>query len=116
LIERDEYLLACGLYIERNPVRAKIVNSAESYKYSSCSVYTKGEEDGITDKDPFYEGLGETAKFRQERYQSLMLDREKGLTERIFNQLYLGTEKFIKEMEEKFKKKNIRGERGRPKK
>ena len=55
LIERDEYLLACGLYIGRNAVRAKIVDNAESYKYSSCRVYAKGEEDGITDKDPFLE-------------------------------------------------------------
>lgn len=97
-------------------MRAKIVNSAESYKYSSCRVYAIGEVDGITDKDPFYEGLGKTTKLRQERYQRLMLDKEKELTERIFNQLYLGTEKFIKEMEEKFKQKNIREERGRPKK
>ncbi|MGA1865718.1 MAG: hypothetical protein ACMUHX_11740 [bacterium] len=97
-------------------MRAEIVNSAENYKYSSYHVYAKGEEDGITDKDPFYEGLGKTAKIRQERYHDLMLDREKELNERIFNQLYLGSEKFIKEMEKRFKQKNVREGKGRKKK
>lgn len=39
LISRDEYLLACGLYIERNPVKAKMVESPGLYKYSSYNYY-----------------------------------------------------------------------------
>ena len=51
LIEKSEYLLGCGLYIERNPVRAKIVDSAEKYPHSSYKYYAYGKEDRILDKD-----------------------------------------------------------------
>ncbi len=35
LISKDEYLTACGLYIERNPVKAKMVESPALYRHSS---------------------------------------------------------------------------------
>ena len=39
LIENEAYLYACGLYIEQNPVRAGIVDTAEDWKYSSKQHY-----------------------------------------------------------------------------
>ena len=54
LIENDEYLLACGLYIERNPVRAGIVTSAQHYHYSSYNYYAYGKEDDLLDRDPYW--------------------------------------------------------------
>ena len=116
LIAKDEYLLACGLYIERNPVRAKMVALPEKYPYSSYNYYAYGEGDEIVDRDPCYNELGRTDIERQRRYRGLMLDKEKGLNERIFSRLFLGTEGFMKEMEGRFKVRNIRLERGRPKK
>jgi putative transposase len=118
LIEKNNYLLACGLYIERNPVRAKIVSSAEKYLHSSYSYYAYGRDDGLIDRDVFYNELGKEENTRQKEYQRLMLDGDPciSINSSIFNQLFLGTPNFIKQMEKKFKVKNIRLKRGRPSK
>ncbi len=116
LIEKDEYLLACGLYTERNPVRARIVNSPEEYPHSSYNYYAYGKEDGLVDRDIYYDELGRNDKERQQEYRQLMLDEDKGINSAIFNQLFLGTKKFIRQMEDKFKVSNTRLKRGRPKK
>jgi len=46
----------------------------------------------------------------------LQLDKEKGINNKLYNQLFLGTKEFIKRMEAKFKINNTRLMRGRPKK
>ena len=116
LIGKDEYLLACGLYIERNPVRAKIVDSPRKYLYSSYNYYAYGKGDDLVDRDPCYNELGRNDEERQEEYRKLVLDEEKGINSTTFNQLFLGTKQFIKQMEDKFKINNIRSNKGRPKK
>jgi len=45
LIAEDAYLLQCGAYIDRNPVRAKLVTSPEAYPWSSFRVYAFGRQD-----------------------------------------------------------------------
>ena len=116
LIQKDEYLLACGLYIERNPVRAKIVDSPQEYFYSSYNYYACGIEDGIIDRDPFYDEIGPNDRERQVRYRKLISDKEKNINSSVFSQLFLGTEKFVKQMENRFKVSNIRIKKGRPRK
>lgn len=51
-IQKERYLIACGKYIERNPVRANIVPAAHDYSFSSARFYCLGTQDGITDEDP----------------------------------------------------------------
>jgi REP element-mobilizing transposase RayT len=51
-IEGERYLIACGRYIELNPVRAKLVKSAWDWKWSSARFYVKGEADSLTSVDP----------------------------------------------------------------
>lgn len=48
LVETENYLLACGRYIERNPVRAGRVRLAWQYTWSSARAYVQGIQDGIT--------------------------------------------------------------------
>jgi len=115
LIDKDEYLLACGLYIERNPIRAKMVDSLKTYTHSSCHYYAYGKIDSLIDRDPYYNGIGRSDRERHEAYRRLLIDEEKGISSRIFNQLFLGGKDFIKRMEDKFKVHNVRLERGRPK-
>jgi len=43
----NEYLLACIRYIERNPVRAGIVNCAEDYLWSSAAAHAGQCEDSL---------------------------------------------------------------------
>jgi REP-associated tyrosine transposase len=42
VVQRDEYLLTAGRYIERNPLRAKLVRRAEDWRWSSLWVRQNG--------------------------------------------------------------------------
>ncbi len=116
LISKDEYLIACGLYIERNPVKAKIVKSPHLYEHSSYNYYAYGQKDNLLDPNPLYKDLSDKDIKRQELYRNLILDNKLGITEKTFNQLFLGTENFIRSMEKHFDVKNTRSNVGRPKK
>lgn len=43
VIVKDNYLIDCIHYVELNPVRAKIVNSAGEYRWSSCQERLLGK-------------------------------------------------------------------------
>jgi hypothetical protein len=45
--DKEEYLWAVARYIENNPVRAKIVEKAESWKWSSARAYIIGEHEEL---------------------------------------------------------------------
>jgi len=44
IVEKDDYLLQLSAYIHLNPVRAKIVEKPENYKWSSFQYYSKNGE------------------------------------------------------------------------
>lgn len=67
-IEDDGYLLDCGRYIERNPVRAEMVKDPKDWKYSSYRVYAYGEEAELVSLSVAYLGLSDNGKVRQELY------------------------------------------------
>lgn len=69
LIQDDSYLLECGRYIERNPIRAGIVKSPDEYKWSSCKYYTSGQKDGITIENPLYASFGTNIESRRLAYK-----------------------------------------------
>jgi putative transposase len=45
VIEEDEHLLIAGRYVERNALRAKLVNRAEDWRWSSLWVRTSGTQE-----------------------------------------------------------------------
>lgn len=70
-ISDDSYLLECGRYIERNPVRAKICKSPENYCYSSFLFYSMGKKSVLDlDPSPAYLALSELQEERQNLYIS----------------------------------------------
>jgi putative transposase len=77
LIDKESYLLECGRYIERNPLRAKIVDNLYDYPWSSFNFYAKGEPDIlITNPNPAYLEFGLTEKERQKNYAEYVLKME----------------------------------------
>jgi len=75
LIDKDSYLLECARYIERNPLRAKLVDNLFSYPWSSFLFYAKGIKDKIVSKvNLLYLELGQTPQIRQMRYQNYVLE------------------------------------------
>ena len=50
LVQKDRrYLLACGRYIERNPLRAGLVGQPGDYRWSSFNAHARGQNDGLTE-------------------------------------------------------------------
>ncbi len=113
LISKDEYLIACGRYIELNPVKARLAKETKEYKWSSYNAYAYGTRDGIVDYNPVYLDWGKTDNDRQKNYQEDAGENIKGIN---FNARFLGPYDFIRNMEEKFKINNIKADKGRPKK
>ncbi len=69
LINNDAYLLECGRYIERNPLRANIVSGLSEYCWSSYLLYAKGEQNDIVKSlNPVYLDLASTNDKRREVY------------------------------------------------
>ena len=73
-VGKDEYFIQCGKYIERNPVRAKLVTKSEEYRYSSARYYLKGEVNDLITRDFMYGDLGKTESDRQLKYQEMVID------------------------------------------
>jgi len=69
LITSDGYLLECGRYVERNPLRAKIVNDLLCYKWTSYSYYANGAINDIITQSPLYDTIGRTHEERMSEYQ-----------------------------------------------
>lgn len=68
-IQRDEYLLHCCRYVERNPVKARMVHGAEEYPWSSYRARAGYTIPEWLDIDEIYLALGATENERQARYK-----------------------------------------------
>lgn len=69
-VEIGEYLMRCGRYIERNPVRAGMVAAAEQFPWSSARFYVTGKSDGLTTANPY---IGAQKKgFDREDYRAIL--------------------------------------------
>ena len=71
-IQKEMYLLACGRYIERTPVKAKLVKLAEGYRYSSARYYVYGMDDRVTREDPLFGTFGKGLSEQREGYKQFL--------------------------------------------
>jgi putative transposase len=64
LIENEQYLYACGLYVEMNPVKAGMIATAEDWPHSSARHYLLDQRDGLVDpyEQPAYQPARELTK------------------------------------------------------
>jgi putative transposase len=72
LVEDDLYVLAALRYMDRNPVRAGIVEEPATYAWSSCAGYALGAANGLIAFHPSYLGLSPYAKVRQRNYRAIL--------------------------------------------
>lgn len=90
-IENEEYLYACGTYVEYNPVRAGICINPTNYPYSSYRKYHLEIADTLVDD---YE-ISSYSK------QSFQLDYSLDITKNIFSlSAAIGSGLFIKQLRE----------------
>lgn len=71
-IDSDAYLLACMRYIERNPVRAGMVQQAEDYPWSSARHHLGLEVNPLVTDHGLFWALGNTPFEREAAYRRLV--------------------------------------------
>jgi len=103
ICDRDEYLLALVRYIHLNPVRAKLVERPEQYKYSGHCVFLKGRPTNVVDPTFVLKVMG-----GRKSYERFVLDGlREGHKEEYYelrDQQFLGADEFAREL-----KKETRG-------
>jgi len=96
----DGYLLTATRYVERNPVRAKIVRKTENYKWSSARAHCGiGEDDILTEKKKWmdkYERIDNWSEWlrveeEEDRIELIRRNTNKGIP--------IGSERFIRRLE-----------------
>ena len=59
----EAYLLAAARYIERNPLRARLVSKPGDYAWSSAGAHLKGKDDGLVKVAPLRELISDWRSF-----------------------------------------------------
>ncbi len=72
VVQNDEHLLTVLRYIEANPLRAKIVERAEDYPWSSFSTHGLGVVNPLLDSLITYEELSPYPAVRQRKWAALV--------------------------------------------
>lgn len=98
-VQKEKYLLACGRYIERNPVKNGMVSEAFEYSYSSARFYCFGKLDGITTEDPVFLTFGTNTVSRRNAYLEF-LRKFDNMEEKSFHSLEkpVGSKEFVKRL------------------
>ncbi len=119
IISKDDYLLACGSYVELNPVRAKIVGDPRDYKWSSYNAYAYGKKDMFVEKHPIYNNLSANETERRKKYREYirgMLREKDAMKGEMDRRIMYGSEDFTSELMKKYKVEAKIKPKGRPKK
>lgn len=116
-VETDAYLLACCRYVELNPVRAKMVEKAEDYRWSSYQEKIGIKEQKHMDIDACYLSLGDKQEQRITRYkQWVESDVSEQETKSIREAMPTGGRLFAESIEKKLGIRLSLNKPGRPKK
>jgi putative transposase len=71
LVDSARYVLACYRYVERNPVRARMVDSASAYRWSSHGGNAGERSNGLLTPHAEYLALGQDDAVRLAAYRGL---------------------------------------------
>jgi len=112
----ERYTIICARYIERNPVRAKMVKKAVNYGWSSANVHCGKEAKDILGVNVFFEYVGELRNTWQEFIeQPDNLNEIAQIKKKTAKGRPLGEESFIKKLEKKVNRVLTMQPAGRPK-
>ena len=120
-IETDEYLLRCCRYVELNPVKAKMVASADEYSWSSFLEKIGQSKRGIVDVPSFFamcelDGDSQTAYEKYVHDFSMAQSDHAFISRAVETNTLTGSSYFIDRVEEKLGLRIEIKNRGRPRK
>ncbi|HXZ01173.1 MAG TPA: transposase [Stellaceae bacterium] len=64
----EDHLIAAIRYVSLNPVRARLVERAEDWKWSSVRAHLRGKDDGVVTTAPVLDRVGPFADFLREAF------------------------------------------------
>ncbi len=112
VIDKESYLWAVTRYIERNPVRAKHVEKAEDYLWSSAKSHVSGMKDNIISGD------GRIDKSELNAYRKYLRHEDKKIEATIRKSTStgrpIGTSEFIKRLGDILERNILPQKVGRP--
>jgi REP-associated tyrosine transposase len=114
LIDKDSYLLELSRYIHLNPVRAKMVDVPQAYRYSSYRAYTHANVGDLTHSGTILgmmPGKGNASREQYRNFVEAALGEEvRNPLEKVYGGMMLGNEGFIRDVLEMLKDKDVEGE------
>ena len=118
IVSKDEYLLACGSYVELNPVRAGMVKEPREYRWSSYAVNAYGKKDDFVDEHIIYGTLSgdETIRKEYRKFVQEMLQKKEAMRGEMDRKTIYGGGEFLERVQKKFKLDAVIRKRGRPRK
>ena len=72
LVDSERYVLTCYRYIELNPVRARMIDRPDAYRWSSYACNALGQADWLIQPHPAYLALGIETSTRCAAYTALV--------------------------------------------
>ena len=83
LVQKEGYLGRLGRYIERNPVRANVVEHPWVYPFSSAKAYIKWEPDGLVEpaEHPLWIDFNGSGPEMAKTYASYLVNHEEALAD-----------------------------------
>ncbi len=104
LVDKDSYLLELCRYIVLNPVRARLVKSANQWRWSSYRA-TVGKQDAPSwlSTDAVLEQFARSRSLARQRYAQFVAEgvKAKNPWDNVKGQIYLGDERFVARMQRK---------------
>ncbi len=119
LIQTDAYLLACMAYIDLNPVRATLVQSARDYPWSSHGHYIGLRNDKLVTPHPLYWTLANTPFGREVAYGDMVNagvsnQLRETLTRSVLSGWAAGDADFVADLQKRTTRRVVRTLPGRP--
>ena len=119
LVDSEAYLLTCMAYIDLNPVRAGLAESAEAFNWSSYKHLSGQKIDKLVTPHALYWGLGNTPFAREAAYAEFVASGlsesiQKDLTESALKGRVVGRPDFLKSLEKTTRRQILPQKAGRP--
>ena len=119
LLDSEAYLLTCMAYIDLNPVRAGVAESADAFNWSSYKHLIGQKIDKLVTPHALYWGLGNTPFAREAAYAELVASGlsesiQKDLTESALKGRVVGRPDFLKLLEKTTRRQILPQKAGRP--
>jgi len=121
IIDTEAYLLTCMAYIDLNPVRAGITDTAEQFIWSSHKHLIGKKNDKLVTPHALYWGMGNTPFAREAAYAAFVeggmaLSVQNELTETALKGRAMGRPDFLKSLQKTTQRQILPQKAGRPSK